>query len=324
MVSKKTKAKSNEERMNEILNNYKSKRPLFTIILIIASLFILATGLSGCTSLIQGEQDTGNVALIQLVGGITTNDASHYSGSVSASRVVEWIDDANEDDSIKAIVVEINSGGGSPVGSADIARALKESKKPTIAVIRDIGASGAYWVASASDHIIANELSLVGSIGVIGSYLEFEGFLEEHNITYRREVAGKYKDMGSPFKEMTPDEEIKNQKLLNKMHEVFIKAVSKNRNMSYGSIKQLATGELFLGSDAINNGLIDEIGGFPEAESYLESKFKLKNVDFKKYSESRSFISELTGFSSKIGSSIGESIVNSVKETQSKSSSFRT
>ncbi len=86
----------------------------------------------------------------------------------------------------------------------------------------------------------------------------------------------------------------------------------------------MATGELFLGSDAINNGLIDEIGGFPEAESYLESKFKLKNVDFKKYSESRSFISELTGFSSKIGSSIGESIVNSVKDTQSKSSSFRT
>ena len=85
-----------------------------------------------------------------------------------------------ENKDIKAIVLEINSPGGSAVASDEIASAVKKSNKPTVAVIREAGASGGYWIASSTDHIIANRMSITGSIGVISSYLEFSGLIEKY------------------------------------------------------------------------------------------------------------------------------------------------
>ena len=157
------------------------------------------------------ESLSGNVALIPIEGVIVgTDDGEFLFESVTSSLdTVELIEKADRNPNIKAIILEINSPGGSAVASEEIANAIKKTNKTTVAWIREIGTSGAYWVSSASDHIVANRVSITGSIGVIASYLEFPGLLDRYNITYQRLVSGKYKDIGSPYKEMTTEEDRK-------------------------------------------------------------------------------------------------------------------
>ena len=210
------------------------------------------------------------------------------------------------------MIFMINSPGGSPVASDEIATAVKHTNKTTVAVIRDVGASGGYWVASATDHVIANPASITGSIGVRAEYLEFPHFLEEYNVTYRRLVAGKYKDIGSPFKEMTPEEQVLFQATLDELHGLFIQEVATNRNMSYDDIKKIATGLFFTGVQAKKLGLVDELGGKNEAVKYLEKKLNA-TVELKPYKKARPFLDALTGGVSEqayaMGRGIGDSLV---------------
>ena len=125
------------------------------------------------------------------------------------------IDSAKKDVRIKGVIFKINSPGGSVVGSKEIGNAIKKLGKPSVAVIREVGASGAYWVASSADVIIADELSITGSIGVISSYLQFSKIMEEYGITYERLVGGEHKDMGVPYKQLSKEEQIIMQKKIN-------------------------------------------------------------------------------------------------------------
>ena len=157
----------------------------------------------------DSEPTTGNVAVIPIKGVIMidSEDSLFATSVASSTDIVKLIEKAESDPSIEAIVFDINSPGGAPVASAEIARAIAEAEKPTVAVIREVGASGAYWAASAADHIIANEVSITGSIGVLASYLEYGDLLAEYNVSYTRFVSGEHKDMGSPYREMTNEEE---------------------------------------------------------------------------------------------------------------------
>jgi protease-4 len=214
-----------------------------------------------------------NVAVIPIKGVITVEESSDLFGNsnvASSDAIIRSIKKAQDNPNIKALILEINSPGGSPVASDEIGRAIKESNLTTVAVIREIGTSGAYWIASASDHIIANRMSITGSIGVIGSYLEFSDLLTRFNVTYRRFVSGKYKDIGSPFREITEEETTMYQAIIDKMLEFFIEEVALNRNMSIRRTRELATGLVYLGSEAKEVGLVDELGSMQEADRYLE------------------------------------------------------
>lgn len=303
-----------KQKTIDLLQKQRKKNPLFSALIILGIVLILATMFSGCASLLTGDKDTGNVAIIPLVGPIGGSSSLMGSTGVDSTQFISWMDDANKNDLVKFIIIEVNSGGGLPVASSEIARAIKDSKKPTVAWVRDIGASGAYWAASSADHIVANDLSVVGSIGVIGSYLDFSGFLNDHNISYVQQTAGEYKDMGTPFRKMTPTEKDKQQTLLNKMHDIFIKSVAKNRNMSYGAVKMLATGEVYLGIDAKQNGLIDEVGGFPEVQKYIakELNVSVDTLQTFRYKEDLSLFESLSGMSSNFGEKVGVGIGNSL------------
>src|SRR3989338_7528837 len=148
-----------------------------------------------------------NVALIKIEGPILTGKESFFEPVASSSEIMGFIEEASEDSGIDAIILEINSPGGSAVASDEIVSSISKVKKPKISFIREVGASGDYWVAASTDYIIANRLSITGSVGVISSYLEFAGLLRDYNVTYRRLVAGKYKDIGDPFRELTNPEE---------------------------------------------------------------------------------------------------------------------
>ncbi len=231
-------------------------------------------------STIGGELQipSGNVAIISLNGIITTTGDSGGLFSediINSKKIVKLLDKVNKNKDIKAVIFEIDSPGGSPVASEEIANAIKKLNKTTVAVIREVGASGGYWIASAANKVYASKMSVTGSIGVIASRLEFAGLLQNYNITYRRLVAGKYKDAGSPYKEMTEEEQMLYQDLLDKLHDYFIQTVAENRNLSIERVKELATGFIFLGEEAKQVGLIDEIGNREDAIKFIENKLNI-------------------------------------------------
>ncbi len=299
----------------------KSPQPSFKwgyAIFVVVMLSILGFILVGIISLFVGvdvESLTGNVALIHIDGIIIgSEDSESLFESVTTSQdAVELIEKADKNPGIKAIILEINSPGGSAVASEEIANAVKKTNKTTVAWIREVGASGAYWVASSADHIVANRASITGSIGVIGSYLEFPGFLERYNVTYRRLVSGKYKDIGSPFKEMTPEEQAIFQQNLDLIRDYFVSEVAKNRNMNKKDVDKIANGLFYLGTQAKELGLVDELGSKDEVIRYIKDKEKIE-VEIAEYKKEKGILDLLTDALSKpsffVGRGIGSALLD--------------
>ena len=288
---------------------------IFLIILAFTSLFVAAivavfVGLSS-----EEASATGNVALIPISGTIVTEkeDFLFERDIVSADEIIKLIDKADKDPSIQAIMFEINSPGGSAVASDEIASRIKKLQKPTVSYIREVGASGAYWIASSSNYIIANRMSITGSIGVIASYLEFSGLLEQYNITYQRLVSGKYKDIGTPFKKLTREEEILLQNILEDIKQNFIDAVAENRKLSKEKVEDMATGLFYLGSQAKDLGLVDELGGKEEAILYLQEKLNT-TIEVAEYKKSKSFFELLSEALNEQSFYVGEGIGSSLIE----------
>ena len=285
------------------------------VLLLLSILGFMAVGVISLFAGIDVESLSGNVALIPIEGVITGSEDSEFIfESVTASPdTIELIEKADKNPSIKAIILEINSPGGSAVASEEIANAVKKTNKTTVAWIREIGTSGAYWIASASDHIVANRVSVTGSIGVIASYLEFPGLLERYNITYQRLVAGKYKDIGSPYKEMTQEERELFQQSLDEIRDYFVGEVAKNRNMGKKEVDKMANGLFYLGSQAKELGLVDEIGGKDEVIGYIEKKEGIK-AEIVEYKKEKSLFEVLSRIISRQSFFVGQGIGNSLFE----------
>ncbi len=242
------------------------------------------------------DRSSGNIAIIKITGTISS-EASSSPLSVSkavSSDIVKFIEKAEKNKNIVGVIIEINSPGGTVLASKEIGNAIKSLTKPNVALIRDVGASGGYWVASASDHIIADSLSITGSIGVISSSLSFEGFLKERNISYQRLVAGKYKDAGSPFKDLSDEEFELLQGKLDFIHSAFIGEVAVNRNMSVEKVREISTGIFYLGQEAYDLGLIDELGDMKTAENYLKKKLNVSAISYVEYKKPKSFFASLS------------------------------
>jgi len=248
------------------------------------------------------------IALIPIKGAITsTGDGIPLQPTGASSiKILEVLKDAEEDSSIKALILEIDSPGGTVLASKEIADKIKKIEKPVVAWIRGSGASGAYWIASAADHIIADEMSIVGSIGVTSSYLEFSGLLKEYDVTYTRLVTGEFKDIGTPYKELTDKERELFMGKLNKIHNFFVEEVAVNRNLSVAGVNKLATGEVFLGQEAIELNLIDELGGKEEAVNASKRLAGISEAELVKFADAEEFLSFL--FDSKIAYQIGQGI----------------
>ncbi|MFA6088722.1 MAG: signal peptide peptidase SppA [Candidatus Woesearchaeota archaeon] len=296
----------------------KTPNRFFIVIRIFAILFIISFIIGGCVSffLIDDEEANfldKNVAVIKMYSAISlSEDNSFLSQSESSQRILDYIQTASESENIKAIIFEINSPGGEVVASKEIVDAIKKTNKTTVAWIRSIGTSGAYWVASSTDYIISDDLSIVGSIGVYSSYLDFAGLLKDYNVTYNRLVAGKYKDMGTPLKPLTKEERDIEQKKLNLIHDYFIRDVAGNRNMAYSEVEKLATGEYYLGIEAKENGLVDELGNFDTVKTYLSTKLNITDIKLVEFSKPKTFFERLNEMSTHAsyfaGRGIGDSI----------------
>lgn len=245
------------------------------IILVLFGLAIIASISATIIMLFGNEYERGNIAIIPLEGVIVAGTETVSSGLITSDRVIDDLERAEEDDGVQGIILLINSPGGSAVASDEIAAKVSTLEKPVAAVIREVGASGAYWVASSADKVFANRMSITGSIGVIGSYLSFGRFLDEWNVTYNRLVGGELKDIGTPFRELTPREEAFLQERIDMIHEFFVQAVEENRNLTDEQLRPFADGRFLLGSEALAAGLIDALGGEDEAIAWLEEELDI-------------------------------------------------
>lgn len=301
--------KKNDTNKN---NGFSWKKMLMFLFMIwIATILISAVFFSDTDAV------KGNVAVIPIKGVISSSSGSGLFTEEGAvpDTIISFIDDAEKNPSIKAVVFEINSGGGSPVASDEIAQRIDMMEKPNVAYIRDIGASGAYWIAVSSDHIMANRMSLVGSIGVTAAYLSFEGLMEKYNITYNRVVAGKYKDMGSPTKELTGEERSLFDDLLFELRDEFIYQVAANRNMDHDAVEALATGQVWTGKTGLELGLVDSLGSEKELTEYLENELNT-TVSYHHYKKEVTLRDLFTGVVNDFGFSIGKGASSSLINTE--------
>jgi protease IV len=288
-----------------------------TIVIILVVLFLVLFMLIPISLILFNGSTVGNVAIIPIEGVIMGSGGSSFSQSiVNSQSIVELIKKADDNPSIKVILLEINSPGGSAVASDEIATAIKNTNKPTIALIREVGASGGYWVATATDHIIANRMSITGSIGVISSYLEFSGLMEEYGVSYQRLVAGNKKDIGTPLRKLSSKEEEILQKKLNKIHDYFIKEIAENRGLSVENVRKVATGEFYLGVEAKELNLIDQLGNKESVEKYIKETYSIEKITFVSYIQPTGFFDLFSGVFSKFFFNIGEGFGSKLMQNQ--------
>ncbi len=180
---------------------------------------------------------------------------------------IDEINSHRDNSNVKAVLVHVNSPGGGVAASQAIHRALMElrANKPVVAYMASVAASGGYYVACAADSIVAEEGTLTGSIGVIASFLRTEDLYQKIGLDVTVIKSGKYKDVGSPHREMTGEERAYLGDLLDKVYQQFLRAVSDARGMSLERVGELAEGRLYSGEEAHEAGLIDRIGSYEEA-----------------------------------------------------------
>jgi protease-4 len=185
------------------------------------------------------------------------------------STVVGQLKKFGEDDSIKAIIIHVNSPGGGVAASEEIYREVKrlrdDKKKRIVASIETVGASGAYYVSSASSKIFADKGSIVGSIGVIAQYVNYGELLRWAKLKDITMKAGEFKDTGSPTRDMTPAEQAYLQSLIDNMHTQFIQAVADGRHAKPEDIRAVANGKVWTGEQALEMKMIDQVGDFQTA-----------------------------------------------------------
>jgi protease-4 len=197
---------------------------------------------------------------------------------VEPDSILGLLETARDDEKIGAVVIDINSPGGLPVATREIGEKIKQvkMKKPVVAWIGESGTSGGYWIATTSDWVMADPLSVVGSIGVIMEVPNLSGLMEKLGVQITTIKGGDYKDIGSPFRNMTDDEIALLENISAQLHEEFINEVSQNRELNLTQTRKLADGQIYLGRKALELGLIDELGTRDDA---IEKAAELAGIE---------------------------------------------
>ncbi|MBV9864489.1 MAG: signal peptide peptidase SppA [Abitibacteriaceae bacterium] len=239
-------------------------------------LIVGGMGLMFVAVVVSGSGVTGpHVGLIDLSGEITDQGVrSVISGSSRGARdFIESVEAAGKDDSIKAVVIRINSPGGSAAASQEMYQAVKrlKDKKPVVCSMGDVAASGGYYVASGCNKIYANGSTLTGSIGVISEYMNFQGLFKHYGVDQQVIKSGKFKDAGNFARPLTPEERQLSQAMIMNVYNQFVDDVvagrskAPNGKLTKAQVLKLADGRVYTGLQAKANKLVDDIGGLHDA-----------------------------------------------------------
>ncbi len=233
------------------------------VFLSVVMALILAFSFSGCAGM------GGKIAVIPLSGAIVgaSQQGLLTSGGITPDLVRDYLRKAEDDALVKAVVLRIESPGGSAAASQEIANEIlrfkEETGKPVVVSMGDMAASGGYYISAYADRIVANPATLTGSIGVISQLIYIEGLLEKLGLEMEIIKAGEHKDMG--VRPLTDEERQIMQDITDELYEQFVETVADGRNLSPATVRNLATGQLYTGGQALKLGLVDELGGLDKA-----------------------------------------------------------
>jgi len=205
------------------------------------------------------------VAIIRLDGTISSasEDALMVQG-ITPGRVVALLEQA-ADPAIKAVVVSVNSPGGSVVASDEIYHALVKFDKPVVIWMGEMAASGGYYISCGGDYVFAHPDTLTGSIGVISQFLNAEELMQKVGVDAVVITSGPRKDIGSPFREMTEEEQALWKGIIDEVYEGFVELVAQARDLPVEQVRELADGSVYTGRQALELGLVDGVGTLDDA-----------------------------------------------------------
>lgn len=252
------------------LKNSVNKWKFIALILFLIALFTIFYHKGDSVSGIKSDY----IASIDITGMLMQN-----------KETIKSLNKIANDSNIKAVLVNINSSGGTGVGGESLYREFRKiaEKKPIVASIGEIGASAAYMAAIGTDRIYAYDISLVGSIGVIIMNIEVSELAKKHGINLELIKSSPLKGIPNYFEKLNGQQKEYIQSLVNESNKFFIELVKKRRSLSEDDLKKVSDGRIFTGSKANKLKLIDQIGDGADAVKWLQSKENLKNLEVKNY-----------------------------------------
>ena len=215
------------------------------------------------------------IVVINLTGTIQESGGGFMSGTISPHLVQNHLSNAAQDSSIKGVVLRLESPGGSIAASQAIASMIREYEKPIVVSMADMAASGGYYISAPAQGIVAHPGTMTGSIGVISQTINMDGLYEMLGLEVETFKSGEHKDMLS--RTMTEEERQIMQEISDEAYDQFVREVAEDREMDVSTVRELATGQIYLGSQALELGLIDRLGGIDEAIDYLAELNNIKD-----------------------------------------------
>lgn len=225
-----------------------------------------------------------NIGILPIMGDIIpysgdTSDDEATAPTVNPDDTLAMLRAMESDPNIRGVIARIDSYGGAPVASEIIANGLKSSTLPVVSVIREMGTSGGYWIATGAEHIIASPISDVGSIGITMSYLDNVAQNEKDGHHYVALTSAPLKDMGNPNRTLTAEERARFERDLQLVHDQFVKEVAGNRKLPIEDVQKLADGSAMTGTLALEHKLVDELGNQESARAWFAKKLDIPASD---------------------------------------------
>ena len=269
------------------------KATKWRVALTIVIAIILAVSLSGCAG---GKEKVAVIPLSGTIAGVSQQGLLTTSG-ISSSLVRGYLKKAESDDKVKAVVLRIDSPGGSAAASQEIASEIRRFKedtgKPVVVSMGDMAASGGYYISVYADKIVASPSTLTGSIGVISQFIYIQGLLEKLGLEMETIKAGEHKDMGT--RPLTDEERQIMQDITDDLYEQFVAAVAEGRELPVADVEVLATGQLYSGNQALDLGLVDELGGLDRAIELAAGMAGIAAPEVEEYGLPSSLLESLLG-----------------------------
>ncbi len=246
-------------------------------------------GVSKLSEILIGGEGNDKILIIP-INGIITGQSSRKLFIEEPSivdSVKQQLEQARNDNDVKIVILEINSPGGGITASdiiyQEIIEFKEETNKKVIVIMQDVAASGAYYISAAADKIMSHPTTVTGSIGVIMPLINIANLVEKFDIEDTSIKSGKMKNIGSPLKKMSDEERKVLQDIVNEMYTRFLNIIVDGRKMEIEDVRKLADGRIYTGKQALNNGLVDQLGYIDDAITLAKDITGLKEAKIIKY-----------------------------------------
>lgn len=264
------------------------------------------------------------VAIVRVEGTITSGDEADFQTGAVSGVVIDDLETAAADPSVKAIILRVDSPGGTVTGSAQIHEQVRQMEKPVVVSMVSVAASGGYYVSAPADYIMARPDTVTGSIGVILTLFNAEELIDEIGVDVTAITSGPNKALGSFWEDLSPEQRQILETFVEESYDDFVQIVADGRDMSVEEVRQLADGRIYTGRQALDNGLVDELGNLEDA---IAKAAELGGISGEpriiEYEHIPSFDQFLSGFASRLNRTESDEILDLITEFTTPSLEYR-